>query len=293
MGDTKMIREYIMGTFEDIALPPEETSVFTGFERLDYHLGGIRAGELIVLASLPGMGKTTLALSSIMNMIERFKKSVLYFSLESTAKEILKKLLSIDAQVPYSKIRDNTSLTGDELARLSTSGDKLNSMPLHINERFGLSTDEIRAECIAVKSKTELDVVFIDCIQLIEGALSKEAIKMVLREIKGIAKELEIPVVALSQLSRRNKKKYAPLRIYLRDYVIEQFADTVLYLHREAYDMDEYHESFKEASKFAEIAIGKSRNSRTDCVPIFWGELICRYSDIPVEELYLDLDEIF
>lgn len=243
----------------------------TGFIDLDVRIsGGFRPGNMAIIAARPGFGKTTLALDIARNAAFMAEKSVVFFSLEMGAKELVLKLLAAEAHVHHAKLMSGEGLTEDDWARLQRARAKLAASDLRVDDSPKLDLVSLRAKCLKQKMRPEgLDLVFIDYLQLMEappGHQSREQqVSEISRTIKLLAKELECPIVVLAQLNRGNVNRTdkTPMASDLRESgSLEQDADLVLLLHsREAYDPND-------KPGITEIIVGKARAGKTGVVDV-------------------------
>jgi len=252
----------------------------TGFRELDEQTQGLHPGQMIVIAARPGLGKSTLALDFARTAAVRDHRTTAFFSLEMPKIEILQRLLSAEAEVRLAKMRkgDLDEPDWDKIHRIQ---DKIKSAPLYIDDSPNLSLMEIRAKARRIKQQHGLELVVIDYLQLMTSGKSKvesrqQEVSEFSRSLKLLAKELEIPVVALSQLNRGPEQR-ADKRPALSDLresgSIEQDADVVILLHRDLQDPDRSGE--------ADLILAKHRNGQTgDMRVVFQGHL-SRFADAP------------
>jgi len=255
----------------------EITGSPTGFIDIDRMTAGLQPGDLIIVAGRPSMGKTAFALNVAENVATRAGKAVGIFSMEMGSAQLAQRMLASFCRLDSQKLRTGR-LSDDEWARLAVSVDALYQSPLYIDESGGLNPIELRARARRLHRQCggELGLIVIDYIQLMSSSRHNEnratEISEISRSIKALAKELHVPIIALSQLSRkveeRNDKR--PLMSDLRESgAIEQDADVIMMLYR-----DEYYK--KEESQYkglAEVIIGKQRNGPTGSVILtFLGE---------------------
>jgi len=213
----------------------------TGFADFDRLTGGLRGGDLLIVAGRPSMGKTTLAINMAENVAvdPRVKGSVLVFSMEMPSEQLMTRMLSSVGGVPMQNIRSGR-ITDDEWVRMTSASSQLADSRIFIDESPGLSPTELRARARRIKREHGLDLVVVDYLQLMQVQGSKEnratEISEISRGLKALAKELSVPVIALSQLNRaveqRENKK--PVMSDLRESgAIEQDADMILFIYRE------------------------------------------------------------
>lgn len=254
------------------------SGVPTGYEDLDRITSGWQNSDLIILAARPGMGKTSFVLSMGRNAAVDYGKSVAIFSLEMSSLQLVNRLLSAEAELDAMKLR-----TGDledyEWTQLHTKIDKLSEAKLFIDDTPGINVFDLRAKCRRLKSMHDIDLVIIDYLQLMnahkdqrKNVNREQEISTISRSLKALAKELQIPVIALSQLSREVEKRGSTKKPILSDLresgSIEQDADQVLFIYRpEYYDLDE-DEHGNPTKGLAEIIIAKNRHGAVNTVKL-------------------------
>lgn len=240
------------------------TGIGSGFKELDKLTSGFQPSDLVIVAARPSMGKTALALNIAMNSAVIQKNNVLIFSLEMSNAQIFQRLISSSAQVSLSKLK-NGFLDEEEWSRVGIATGRLADSRLYIADTPAITVMEIRAMARRLKSGQGLDLILIDYMQLIRGTRSSDSrqqeISDISRALKGLARELNVPIIALSQLSRAPEQRSdrRPILADLRDSgAIEQDADTVIFLYR-----DEYYNETSDKKGLAEIKVGKQRNGPT------------------------------
>jgi len=242
------------------------TGVTTGFKELDKITNGWQSSDLIIIAARPGMGKTAFTLSLAANAAES-GKGVGIFSLEMANNQLVQRLISMESMIPASRLRE-AKLTDDQWPVLAKSVEKLSSMPIFIDDTPQINIFELRAKCRRLKQQHNIGLVVIDYLQLMSaGAGNKrgnreQEISSISRALKGMAKELDLPVIALSQLSRAVETRGGDKRPMLSDLresgAIEQDADIVTFIYRpDYYDLADGEEV---SDNTAEIIISKHRN---------------------------------
>ncbi|GAB4378046.1 MAG: replicative DNA helicase [Salibacteraceae bacterium] len=261
---------------EAISKQDGTSGVPTGFTDLDRITGGFQKSDMIVLAARPGMGKTAFVLTLARNAAVDFKKPVAIFSLEMSSLQLVNRLIASETEISAEKLKKG-NLEPYEWEQLSAKIGKLTNAPIYINDTPGLSVFELRAQCRRLKAEKDIELVIVDYLQLMtasgEGKGNREQeISTISRAIKGIAKELNIPVIALSQLSREVEKRGGDKRPQLSDLresgAIEQDADMVMFIYRpDYYGLDE-DGAGNSLRGLAEIIIAKHRNGSTDDVKI-------------------------
>lgn len=242
------------------------TGVSTGFERLDFLTTGLQKSDLIIVAARPSMGKTAFALCMALNAATSQNIPVAIFSLEMSKEQLMQRLLAVRGRVNLSSLRKPGTLTDEDWAALHAAADVLAKAPIYIDDSPGLSTLELRARARRLKAEKGLGLVVVDYLQLMRSSRKTDSreleISDISRSLKALAKELDIPVVALAQLNRKveDRTDKRPILADLRESgAIEQDADVIMFVYRE----DVY--KFKKPSERpdegdAEIIIGKQRN---------------------------------
>jgi replicative DNA helicase len=250
------------------------TGVPTGFTELDRLTSGWQPSDLIIVAARPGMGKTSFTLALARNASLEFGKAVAFFSLEMSNLQLVQRLISLESEISGSKLR-NGKLEDYEWQQLHSSIEKMGDMKIFIDDTPGINIFELRAKCRRLKMQHDIQIIIIDYLQLMTGGGDnkgnrEQEISMISRSLKGLAKELSVPVIALSQLSRAVETRGGAKRPMLSDLresgAIEQDADIVSFIYRpEYYDIleDEEGNSLKNV---AELIVAKHRNGATDTI---------------------------
>lgn len=263
------------------------TGIPSGLIDLDKYLGGLQKSELIIIAARPSMGKTALSLSIARNLAVEYKKSIAFFSLEMASTQLIIRLLSAEAKINQQKIRTG-KITDQENQRIIESLGKLNDTNIFFDDSSMIEIMELRAKCRRLKAEHNIDAVFVDYLQLIRasGMESREReISIISMTLKQIAKELEIPVIALAQLNRsiesRPGKSRSPMLSDLRESgSIEQDADVILFVQRrEVYGQMEY-EDKTPTEGTAELIIGKQRNGPIGTVRVAFQKSYARFENL-------------
>lgn len=258
------------------------TGVPTGFAELDELTNGLHAGQMIIIAARPAMGKSTLALDIARSAAIKNKLTTAFFSLEMSQMEIVMRLLSAEASVQLKRIR-NGGMTNEDWDRLQRKLGAIEDAPLFIDDSPNLTMMEIRAKARRLKQRHDLKLVIIDYMQLMSSGRRVESRQLEVsefsRQIKLLAKELEIPVIALSQLNRgpEMRQDRKPMLSDLRESgSLEQDADIVLLLHREdAYDRD------SPRVGEADMIVAKNRNGPTSTIVTSFQGHLSRFVDMP------------
>ncbi|HZM14163.1 MAG TPA: DnaB-like helicase C-terminal domain-containing protein, partial [Bacteroidales bacterium] len=251
----------------------------SGFTKLDRLTSGWQKSELVIIAARPSMGKTAFALTMARNMAIDHGKKVAIFSLEMAAIQLVNRLIVTETEIPGEKIR-NGKLSPEEWSLLETRIKSLTEASIYIDDTPAISIFELRAKCRRLKAQNKLDLVIVDYLQLMTGppdAGSREQeVSSISRSLKSIAKELAVPVLALSQLNRSvetrggNKK---PMLSDLRESgAIEQDADMVVFIHRPEKMGVLQFEDGQSTKGHADIILAKNRNGPTDEILLYFKE---------------------
>ena len=248
------------------------TGVPTGFVDLDYRTSGLHNSDLILVAARPAMGKSAFALNIATNAAVRAKVPVAIFSLEMSKEQMTNRILCSEAMVDSAKVRTG-KIDDDEWAKLAATSGELSEAGIYIDDTPGISIMEIRAKCRKMKLEKNIGLVVIDYLQLVQGSNKKggsreQEIAEISRSLKILAKEIDVPVIALSQLSRAPEQRidHRPMLSDLRESgSIEQDADIVMFLYR-----DDYYNEESEKKNIAEVIIAKHRAGSTGTVELLW-----------------------
>ena len=264
---------------------PQEGTVETGFTDLDRMTGGLHGSELVILAARPSMGKTAFAMNICENVVIKSRKPTLFISLEMAAIELIERMLCSVARVNGHRLR-NGSLAADDRKRLVKISGELSTVPLYIDDSPTRNVSEIAGAARRIKRKENgLGLIVIDYLQLIQPDSAndprQEQVAKMARRLKGIARELNTPILCLSQLNRQaeDSKDHRPKLSHLRESgAIEQDADVVMFVHREAY----YHKGDPDSGVSeteAQIIIEKQRNGPTGDVELNWFRDFTRFEN--------------
>ena len=254
------------------------TGISTGFPKLDWMTSGFQRGDMIIIAARPSMGKTALAVNIAQFAATKQEVAVGVFSLEMAAEQLFFRMLSSEAMVKAQKIRTGR-LNEEEWDRITHSFERLTQARIFIDDTQDLTPMEIRSKARRLKKEENLDLLVIDYLQLMRlgGRIEnrQQEISEISRSLKGIAKELKIPVVVLSQLSRAPDQRQGDHRPQLSDLresgAIEQDADVVMFIYRpEVYEKDKKKVAEKEMEGIAELLVAKQRNGPTGNVALFF-----------------------
>ena len=262
------------------------TGISTGFTDFDNLTSGLQPSDLVIIAGRPSMGKTSLALNIAHYAAFEEKAGVAVFSLEMSRLQLGIRLLGLDAMIDASKLRKG-SLQDDEWIRLTDAANRLSEMPIYVDDSSGLSVLEMKAKARRLRKKHNISLVIIDYLQLMQSKKSVESrqqeISDVSRSLKALAKDLNIPVLALSQLNRRVEERpnKRPILADLRESgAIEQDADVILFIYRE-----ELYNRTEENKGKAEIIIAKHRNGPTGKLDLTFREKYTKFDSYYKEEL--------
>ena len=274
--DFSHIRDVLLETFDDIERiaksEGEITGIPTGFVDLDYRTSGLQPSDLVLVGARPSMGKTAFALNVVQHAAVRKHKCSAIFSLEMSKKQLVNRMLSCEAGVESEKLRSG-KLEDSDWEKLAMALAPLSEAPIYVDDTPGITLAEMRSKCRKLKLDKGLDLIMIDYLQLMSGSgrngdNRQQEISDISRGLKALAREMQAPVVALSQLSRALEARadHRPMLSDLRESgAIEQDADVVMFLYR-----DEYYHPETEDKNIAEIIIAKQRNGPTGTVKLAW-----------------------
>lgn len=248
------------------------TGIPTGFADLDARTAGLHNSDLILVAARPAMGKSAFALNIATNAAINAKVPVAIFNLEMSKSQLVSRMLCSESMVDSNKVRTG-KMDEEDWIKLATALGPLSEAPVYIDDTPGISVAEIRAKCRKLKLEKNIGLVVIDYLQLIQGSGKRNAsreqeISEISRSLKILAKELDIPVIALSQLSRaaEQRQDHRPMLSDLRESgAIEQDADIVMFLYR-----DDYYNPDSEKKNIAEVILAKHRAGSTGTVDLLW-----------------------
>ena len=276
-GDFMPIRLVVINTLENIERASKTkgnvTGIPTGFTDLDYKTSGLQNSDFILIAARPSMGKTAFVLNIAQYMAFKKDKAVAIFSLEMSREQLMNRLLSMESKVDSQHLRTG-NLKDDEWSKLIESAGMIGESRLMIDDTPGISIGEMRSKCRKYKLEHGLDIIIIDYLQLMSGSgkssseSRQQEISDISRSLKALARELNVPVVALSQLSRAVEQRtdHRPMLSDLRESgAIEQDADVVMFIYR-----DDYYNKDSENKGIAEIIIAKQRNGPIGTVNLVW-----------------------
>ena len=248
------------------------TGIPTGFSDLDFRTSGLHNSDLILVAARPAMGKSAFALNIATNAAVRAKVPVAIFSLEMSKEQMTSRILCSEAMVDSNKVRTG-KIDDEEWGKLAAASGELSEANIYIDDTPGISIMEIRAKCRKMKIEKNIGLVVIDYLQLVQGSGKRgssreQEIAEISRSLKILAKEINVPVIALSQLSRAPEQRpdHRPMLSDLRESgSIEQDADIVIFLYR-----DDYYKEETEKKNIAEVILAKHRAGSTGTVELLW-----------------------
>ncbi len=265
--------------------------VGSGFTELDRVTSGWQKSDLMIIASRPGMGKTAFALTMARNAAIEFKKPVAIFSLEMSAVQLVTRLISSETEIPQEKLRKG-NMEDHEWAQLNSRIASLIDAPIYIDDTAALSIFDLRAKCRRLKAHHDVQMIIVDYLQLMQGSQEtrgnrEQEISSISRSLKTLAKELDVPVIALSQLSRASEKRSAAAKPILSDLresgSIEQDADMVLFIYRPEYYKIDTDEQGDSTAGVAEVLIAKNRNGPLKDVRLRFISKFAKFADAEVD----------
>ncbi|MEX0912263.1 MAG: replicative DNA helicase [Gemmatimonadota bacterium] len=282
------IKELLWPAMEQIELLSQNSSpitgVPTGFADLDEKTAGFQKGDLVIVAARPSMGKTAFTLNLAQHAAIGAHRSVAFFSLEMSKESLVQRMLTSEARVDASRVRTGR-LRDDDYPRLAQAAGLLNTAPIYVDDTAGISVLEMRAKARRLKAdRPDLALVVVDYIQLMQGngrtENRQQEVSEISRGLKALAKELDVPVVALSQLSRavESRPDKRPLMSDLRESgALEQDADLIMFLYRPEYYHGPTDKDGNNLEGRAELIIGKQRNGATGTVQLVFHKEFTRF----------------
>lgn len=273
-GDFKHVKDVLVQTYENVEKLQNRkgdiTGIPTGFRDLDCLTAGFQRGDLIIVAARPSVGKTAFALNVAQAVGTQTTENVAIFSLEMGADQLVMRMLCAEGNIDAQVLRTG-ALTTEDWRKLTMAMGSLSHAGIYIDDAAGVRVNEIRAKCRRLKQESGLGMILIDYLQLIQGSGSsgqnrQQEVSEISRSLKALARELEVPVIALSQLSRgvEQRQDKRPMMSDLRESgSIEQDADIVAFLYRE-----DYYDKETEDANTIEIIVAKQRNGPTDTVKL-------------------------
>lgn len=271
----------------------------SGFTEIDRVTAGWQKSDLIILASRPGMGKTAFALTMARNMAVDFHKPVAIFSLEMASVQLVTRLIAAESSLPAEKLRKG-DLQEYEWTQLNSKINKLVDAPIYIDDTPALSIFELRAKCRRLKAQHNIEMIFVDYLQLMTSAVDnrsgnrEQEISNISRSLKSLAKELDVPILALSQLSRAVETRGGSKKPILSDLresgAIEQDADLVLFIYRPEYYRIDEDEEGNSTSGMAEISIAKHRNGALADIKLRFINQLAKFVDLDKDNFDIDFN---
>ncbi|MCB0509629.1 MAG: replicative DNA helicase [Chitinophagales bacterium] len=276
------------------------TGVGSGFVELDRLTAGWQKSDLIILAARPGMGKTAFTLALARNASVDLDKPVAVFSLEMSSNQLVSRLISMETEIDSDKLRKGTLLER-EWKHLTKNIDNLQKAPLFVDDTPAIGIFELRAKCRRLKAKHDIQMIIIDYLQLMTGSSDgkgggnrEQEISQISRALKGIAKELGVPIIALSQLSRAVETRGGAKRPMLSDLresgAIEQDADMVIFLYRPEYYNITEDEDGQDCRGIAEVIIAKNRHGALKTIKIRFVANFAKFVDLDAQFMELPKD---
>ncbi len=286
-GEFVPIRTVVMNAMDKIEkasrMTGSVTGIATGFYDLDYRTAGLQPSDLILVAARPSMGKTAFVLNIAQHVAFKLNLCVAIFSLEMSKEQLVNRMFSLESHVDAQHLRTGT-LTDNEWEKLIESAGVIGRSSLIIDDTPGISISELRSKCRKYKMEHDLKIIIIDYLQLMSGSGKRasdsrqQEISDISRSLKALARELQVPVVALSQLSRAVEQRpdHRPMLSDLRESgAIEQDADVVMFIYR-----DDYYNHDTEKKGVAEIIIAKQRNGPIGTVDLAWLAEYTKFSNL-------------
>ena len=284
-GDFVPIKDVVLNALDRIEAASRNkgsvTGIPTGFIDLDYKTTGMQPSDLVLIAARPSMGKTAFVLNVAQYMAFKKDYTVAVFSLEMSKEQLVNRLFALESQVDSQLLRTG-NLSDDDWARLIEGAGVIGRSNLIIDDTPGISVSELRSKCRKYKMEKKLDVIMIDYLQLMTGSKRTDSrqqeISDISRSLKEIARELQVPVIALSQLSRAVEQRpdHRPMLSDLRESgAIEQDADVVMFLYR-----DDYYNKDTDKKNIAEVIIAKQRNGPIGTVELAWLPHLTKFANL-------------
>ena len=281
------MKDIVIETFDKINLLYESkgglTGIPSGFRDLDALTSGLQASDLILVAARPSMGKTAFTLNIAANVALKSKKTVAFFSLEMSKQQLVQRMLCSEGGIDSQKLK-NGDLSNEDWDKLVRTADRVSSAPLYIDDTAGITVMELRSKARRLKAEHGLDLIIIDYLQLMQGRgrggsdNRQQEISEISRSLKAVARELNVPVIALSQLSRsvESRQIKRPMLSDLRESgSLEQDADIVMFLYRE-----DYYDPETTNKNITEVIVAKHRNGPVDTIKMFFTKQFTRFNDL-------------
>jgi len=286
-GEFTPIKSIIFDAFTKIeqlyASKGSITGLSTGFKDLDRLTSGLQPSDLILIAARPSMGKTAFVLNIAQHIGIKEKKAVAFFSLEMSKEQLVQRMLCAESTIDSQRLRIG-ELEPNDWTKLVAGADRLSSAPIFIDDTSGITVMEMRSKARRLKIEYDLQLIIIDYLQLMQGSSKKgsenrqQEISEISRSLKGLAREIGVPVIALSQLSRsvESRQVKKPMLSDLRESgSLEQDADIVAFLYR-----DDYYNPDSEQKNITEVIIAKHRNGPVDTIQLFFHKQFTKFSDL-------------
>ncbi|MBR1391591.1 MAG: replicative DNA helicase [Lachnospiraceae bacterium] len=285
-GDFVPIRQVVINALERIERASKQkgavTGIATGFIDLDYQTAGLQPSDLILVAARPSMGKTAFVLNIAQYVAIRSMQTTVIFSLEMSKEQLVNRMFSLESRVDAQKLRSG-NLTDEDWEMLTEGAGNVGRSKLIIDDTPGISISELRSKCRKYKLEHDLKLIIIDYLQLMSGSgrraeSRQQEISEISRSLKALARELNVPVIALSQLSRAVEQRpdHRPMLSDLRESgAIEQDADVVMFIYR-----DDYYNKDSEMKGVSEIIIAKQRNGPIGTVNLAWLPQYTRFANM-------------
>jgi replicative DNA helicase len=262
----------------------------TGFTDIDRLLGGLQRSDMVILAARPSVGKTSLALGFAHNAAKRFGQRVAFFSLEMSNEQVVQRLISAETGINAQRLRRG-EIEQDEWSRFIKATNDLAETHFFIDDTPGASALELRSKARRLHAEVGIDLVVVDYLQLMRGDFRSEnrvqEISSISRALKALARELNVPVLALSQLSRgvESRTDKRPILSDLRESgALEQDADVVMFIYR-----DELYNENTERKNLADIIVAKHRNGPTGTVTLYFKKELAQFLEAEVRRTEIDI----
>ena len=285
-GDYVPIKQVVINALDKIEKASKQkgsvTGIATGFVDLDYQMAGLQPSDLILIAARPSMGKTAFVLNIAQYVAIHSQQTTAIFSLEMSKEQLVNRMFSLESRVDAQKLRSG-NLTDADWEMLIEGAGNVGRSKLIIDDTPGISISELRSKCRKFRLEQGLDIIIIDYLQLMSGSgrhseSRQQEISDISRSLKALARELNVPVVALSQLSRAVEQRpdHRPMLSDLRESgAIEQDADVVMFIYR-----DDYYNKDSEMKGISEIIVAKQRNGPIGTVNLVWLPQYTRFANM-------------
>lgn len=291
--DLKPVKEIAGDYLERIELLRERGDEFigipTGFTDLDRMLSGLNKSDLVIIAARPGMGKTALQNAVALNAARRYDKRVAMFNLEMSGEQLVQRMIASETRIDSQRLRRG-DLADHEWAIFLEALGRLSESRIFIDDTPSITPMQLRTKCRRLHAEHGLDLVMIDYLQLMQAehptSNRVQEVSEISRELKGLARELDVPVVAAAQLSRavEQRQNKRPMLSDLRDSgSIEQDADVVMFIYRDDY----YNPETSERPNIAEVNVAKHRNGPTGAIDLFWHGKLATFRNLHRQEIEL------